>query len=227
MAPHSSGRYQSFCSATGIHCPTRRTTSARRPTGSASSPRPEGACTEGRARNSIPFAETNTYTQGPSSPALSKQCQHLLIYRTLFDPYNMIVVPDSPNPQKPSVPPLVRESFNRLPHPSVPLPSFVRTHPFHAERLPQLPPLYDARIAAIITSEPEPEDVFGTDRQIWNEEKHTLISLALRGKMYLRSKVMEKVQDLAPGPFKDVRLIQVSPYKYPRGQMLIPRTSLL
>jgi hypothetical protein len=123
----------------------------------------------------------------------------------------MTTISESPHPQKPNVPPLLRESFNRLPHPLLHLPDFARSSPFQASKLPQLPPIYDARLAAVITNESESEDVFGVDRQVWDEEKHTLISLALRGKMYLRSKVMEKVQDLAPGPFKDVRSIQVSP----------------
>lgn len=75
--------------------------------------------------------------------------------------------------------------------------------------MPQLPPLYDFILAAVITSEPEPEDIYGLDTQTWDEEKHTLASLAMRGRKYFESKVLEKVQDLAPGPFKDLKAIQV------------------
>lgn len=117
----------------------------------------------------------------------------------------------SPPPiRKPAIPPLMRESFTRLPKRLSHQPSFAKnTPPFKTSRLPQLPPLYDFILAAVITSEPEPEDVYGLDTQTWDEEKHTLASLAMRGRKYFESKVLEKVQDLAPGPFKDLKAIQV------------------
>jgi hypothetical protein len=123
----------------------------------------------------------------------------------------MTTIPESPLPQKPTLPPLPQTKFTRKAYALTHQPSYIKTSPFRPSRLPQLPPLYDARLAAVITGGPEVEDVYGTDTQVWTEEKYTLISLAERGDLYLRSKVMDKVQDLAPGPFKDMALVQVSP----------------
>jgi len=107
---------------------------------------------------------------------------------------------------------LMSESFNRLPQHLLRQPRFFKGDcPFRSSQVPQLPPLYSPILAGIITSPPPVEDHLGVDRQTWNEGKHTLASLALRGKLYLGAKVMEKVQDLAPGPFKDVGAVQVSP----------------
>ena len=57
-------------------------------------------------------------------------------------------------------------------------------------------------------------DRFGEDVKTWDESKHTLISLAQRGYLYFKARVMEKVQDLAPGPFRDVDAIDVSETRY-------------
>lgn len=111
---------------------------------------------------------------------------------------------------KPELPPLMKETFDRRPHTTDPQPEYARrSAAFHGRKLPQLPPLYDVMLAGIITSEPETQDRFGTDVQTWGQSKHTLLSLSERGRMYLGTKIHEKVQDLAPGPFKDTRRIQV------------------
>jgi len=109
----------------------------------------------------------------------------------------------------------MQESFTRLAKPLSPLPKFAKSLcPFKINHLPQLPFLYDAVLAAIITSEPRPMDRFGEDVKTWDESKHTLISLAQRGYLYFKARVMEKVQDLAPGPFRDVDAIDVSETRY-------------
>jgi hypothetical protein len=115
----------------------------------------------------------------------------------------------------------MRDSFTCLPKHLSPLPSFAKgPAPFRTSRLPQLPHIYDFILAAVITSEPEPEDIYGIDIQTWDEEKHTLASLALRGRKFFESKVLEKVQDLAPGPFKDLNAIQVGIFIGARGLQL-------
>lgn len=113
------------------------------------------------------------------------------------------------------MPPLTRESFTRQAKSLDPKPEFAgRSAKFVRAKLPQLPPLYDARLAAIITGEPDRPDLYGLDVQTWdNGAKHTLLSLSERGSSHLRCRVLEKVQDLAPGPFKDTQRIKVSPYR--------------
>lgn len=112
--------------------------------------------------------------------------------------------PQSPRLVKPVIPPLMQVSFTRLAKPLALLPKFASSPcPFRPDHLPQLPLLHDHVLAAIITSEPRPQDDFGTDVQTWGDEKHTLLSLAERGFKFFESRVTERVQDLAPGPFKD------------------------
>ena len=119
--------------------------------------------------------------------------------------------PQSPRLVKPVIPPLMTVSFTRLAKPISPLLQFASSPcPFRPDHLPQLPLLHDHVLAAIITFEPQPQDDFGTDVQTWGDEKHTLLSLAERGFKFFESKVTERVQDLAPGPFKDREGIKVS-----------------
>jgi len=117
----------------------------------------------------------------------------------------------SPRLVKPVIPPLMTVSFTRLAKPISPLPKFASSPcPFRPSHLPQLPVLHDHVLAAIITSEPQPQDDFETDVQTWGDEKHTLLSLAERGFKFFGSRVTERVQDLAPGPFKDRESIKVN-----------------
>jgi hypothetical protein len=119
--------------------------------------------------------------------------------------------PHSPRLTKPVIPPLTRVSFTRLAKPLSPYPKFANSPcPFRPNHLPQLPLLNDHILAAIITSEPQPLDDLGTDVQTWGDEKHTLLSLAERGFKFFESRVTERVQDLAPGPFKDREGIKVN-----------------
>jgi len=100
-------------------------------------------------------------------------------------------------------------SFTRLAKSLSPYPKFANSPcPFKPNHLPQLPLLHDHVLAAIITS--EDEDDFGTGIQTWGDEKHTLLSLAERGFKFFESRVTERVQDLAPGPFKDREGIKVN-----------------
>ena len=119
--------------------------------------------------------------------------------------------PPSPRLTKPVIPPLMKLSFTRLAKPLSPYPKFANSPcPFRPNHLPQLRLLNDHVLAAIITSEPQPLDDFGTDIQTWGDEKHTLLSLAERGFKFFESRVTERVQDLAPGPFKDREGIKVN-----------------
>ena len=117
--------------------------------------------------------------------------------------------PPSPRLTKPVIPPLMKLSFTRLAKSLSPYPKFANSPcPFKPNHLPQLPLLHDHVLAAIITS--EDEDDFGTGIQTWGDEKHTLLSLAERGFKFFESRVTERVQDLAPGPFKDREGIKVN-----------------
>jgi hypothetical protein len=122
----------------------------------------------------------------------------------------MLSPPTSPRLVKPVIPPLMKDSFTRLAQPLYPLPPFAKsTCPFRLNQLPQLPFLNDSVLAGIITSVPQSQDDLGIDVQTWGDEKHTLLSLAERGFKFYESKVTERVQDLAPGPFKDIEAIKV------------------
>lgn len=99
---------------------------------------------------------------------------------------------DSPRLIKPVVPPLMKDSFTRLARPLSQLPKFAKSPcPFRTNHLPQLPPMYDSALAAIITSEPQCEDELGVDVQTWDEEKHTLFSLAQRGYLHFKANIGE------------------------------------
>jgi hypothetical protein len=122
--------------------------------------------------------------------------------------------PPSPRLVKPVIPPLMKLTFTRLAKPLLPYPKFANSPcPFRPNHLPQLPILNDHVLAAIITSEPQPPDDLGVDVQTWGDEKHTLLSLAERGLKFFESRVTERVQDLAPGPFKDREGIKVNTRK--------------
>ena len=119
--------------------------------------------------------------------------------------------PPSPGLVKPVITPLMKTSFTRLANSLSPFPKFANSPcPFRPNQLPQLPLLNDHILASIITSEPQPLDDLGVDVQTWGDEKHTLLSLAERGFKFFESRVTERVQDLAPGPFKDREGIKVS-----------------
>jgi hypothetical protein len=122
--------------------------------------------------------------------------------------------PPSPRLVKPVIPPLMKLTFTRLAKPLLPYPKFANSPcPFRPNHLPQLPILNDHVLAAIITSEPQPPDDLGVDVQTWGDEKRTLLSLAERGLKFFESRVTERVQDLAPGPFKDREGIKVNTRK--------------